>query len=352
MEFAEFEVVKTFEIGEGESVLDVLIRQTGDPVHAFDLDGRVMRWNPACEVAYGWTAREVLGKALPFVPDGRRLGVLAEIRTIAAEGGVTERDGVIQRADGTKVRVRMTAIPLVDAEGDANGVLVISREPLEDERADGRRDEFMRLVDEGLREPMAAIVAAAEILDRPEVAADRARRERIVALIARRARIAAATIEDMALVAAIAGRRLVLDREPIDPAVLLTRAIATLGEEARRVIVDFEPASRPVLVDAERLVRATALVLLHAVRRAPPTAVLRASLVDAVDAVVISIARGTAGSHSEARGRSAPLDGSALSGDPVAVRLVRGIVEAHGGTVAFEADDSSEVILFSLPRRD
>src|ERR671933_450836 len=47
-------------------------------------DARVRMWNPAAERMFGWTEEEVLGRALPFVPEGKEGELRANLDSVLA----------------------------------------------------------------------------------------------------------------------------------------------------------------------------------------------------------------------------------------------------------------------------
>ncbi len=82
-----------------------------------DPEGRVLGWNRAAEVTFGWTAAEVLGKNLQTANPDKKEEMQANIRKLKAgesiNGFVTHR----RRKDGTPVPVRLFMYPLRDKQG-------------------------------------------------------------------------------------------------------------------------------------------------------------------------------------------------------------------------------------------
>lgn len=343
-------------IGQAQKVLEALARHSGDCVILSDLDGRILKWNAACEELFGWSAREVLGERLPHVPEEQRLRVLKELRELAASGMVAERDFESLRKDGSRPVIRVTAIPVHDEDGDVAGLLGIGREMLGDDRLERRREEFAAFIGEGLSEPLRAIVSAGELLTRPEIASDVARRTTLAALVARRARDASRLVDDLLLSTRIASGQLILDREPTDLGALVTQAVADVEGDEHRVIVDFAFGSEPVLVDTERVRRALRVLVQRALDGAPDGRFISASVTYATGRVRVDIgedSRHSGAEESDSHGADGPEpgpDGGEMpleAGADFELHLAGAIAEAHGGRVLVK-DGPGQGISFVL----
>src|SRR3972149_1824357 len=56
-------------MADAELTLTALLQAAPLAVITLDRESRVMSWNPEAERIFGWSAREVLGKQYPLVPD-------------------------------------------------------------------------------------------------------------------------------------------------------------------------------------------------------------------------------------------------------------------------------------------
>lgn len=344
-----------FTIGDVAEAFEALIRLTGDCVRMIDLDGRVVRWNPACEDRFGWTAAEVLGEVLPYIPDSQRLRSVAEARAAAAAGRVTEREREELRADGSRLIMRWVVVPLRDEEGLPAGLLSIGRELAADSRLDTRREQIAGLVGDGLTEPLAAILSAGSLLKRPEISSDPHRRLVLAATVAARAAEASAVAGDLQLVAQLAEGSVALDREPTDLGGLMNECVAALPAGRERVQVDFDPLIGPVLADRARLGRAISLLVTAALEQPPAEADVQVSVFEIDGFATV-----------EVRDHGAPVEpgereeiferfysGSEPRGTVRAglgLYLARSIAEAHGGrVVAVTPAEGGNVLAMRLP---
>ncbi len=331
-------------IGNASEVLDALIRHVGDCVHIVDLDGRIVRWNASCETVYGWPAKDVLGQVLPIVSTARRRRVIQDIRLLAGAGHVTERTGVVERPDGSTLRVHMSVIPIHDVDGDPCAVAVISQEVLHDERLERQRDDLIAYVGRRLTGPLNTIANAAALLARSDGTEDPVGRRKLAMAVHARARDAQRFVEDLLTTTLASEGRLTLDREPVDLGELVSAVVAESGDVAGRVIIEFDPLVEPVLADRERLRRVFRELVSGVMRICGERADIRISIVGRDDSIEVSLK--TCGVPVATIEEVLGDDGADAR---VTARLVAGIVQAHGGemTVASDADESRCVV--SLP---
>lgn len=331
-----------FSIGDAEDALEALARYSGDCIKLIDLDGRIVRWNAACEELYGWSAAEVTGRSLPHIPPELRLRVLSDVRRVGASGQIAEREGEAMRADGSRIVMRMNLIPVVDDDGHAAGVISTSRELAGDGRMDRRRDEFLAYVSRRLRDPLAAVLGAAQLLARPEILSDSERRDSTIESIVRQAQDASMLLEDMLVISQVNEGRLVLQPEPLDLGSLVSQAVAE-ADPASRGFVEFDPSMRRVQVDRRRMKQAMSALLENAAHRATGPEAVGVSVFQSGDDAVIEVADdGMAPTPRERDTLYAEFgatDGVSPSSfvEPLGIHLARSVAEAHGGGLNLSA---------------
>ena len=88
-----------------------------------DVDGRVTMWSPAAEETFGWSAVEVLGGPLPFLPDGES-ETLGDLRARVLTGEVViDQEAEPRRKDGTLLTVSLSLAPVRDGNGFVSGIV-------------------------------------------------------------------------------------------------------------------------------------------------------------------------------------------------------------------------------------
>jgi PAS domain S-box-containing protein len=342
-------------IGNAVDVLDALVYLSNECVFAVDLDGRVIRWNRACEATFGYSATEVMGAVLPHIEASERVRTIARHRTAAAEGVIAEREGYVVRVDETHVAVREVLLPFKDEEGLAAGVFVMVYPLATDARLGAARDQLTALLGQHLREPLSAVVSAAQLLARPEVGDNRERRYALARTIVSKAKTAARLATDIGLAADLTAGTASLNTETIDLGIVAHEAAATVEDLADRFVVEFGPSTQPIVADRSRVRRAVGIMLEAALAASPAHGQIALSITQDESAAVIEvsdqgppIARGDIAAvfdrfygGREPRGRV--VGGLGLS-------LVRGIAQAHGGTaVARVRSDGTTILSMTLP---
>jgi PAS domain S-box-containing protein len=110
---------------EPEALLRALVHSSPLPIIVYGTDYNITLWNAAAERVFGWTAAEVLGKPIPFIPEDKREEHYAmRARDLKGEG-FTERELRRRRKDGSTIYVRVSTEALRDATGAINGVMCI-----------------------------------------------------------------------------------------------------------------------------------------------------------------------------------------------------------------------------------
>jgi PAS domain S-box-containing protein len=113
------------------AVLDAVSRA----VVATDTEGTILYWNRAAELLYGWTAEEVVGRAIldvlvPLEAGGEAEGAFEEVRL----GGHWNGDFLTRHKDGSVLRVHVIDCPVLDDEGRVVAVVGESEDIAEDRR--------------------------------------------------------------------------------------------------------------------------------------------------------------------------------------------------------------------------
>jgi len=343
----------SYSIGNAEEALDALTRHMDQPVALIDLDGCVLRWNAASEAALGWQAGEVLGRKLPHVPHDLQRRFLTELRAIADAGRVVEREVEAVRADGMRVALRLVFIPVKDGDGHVFGALTIGNQIASDGRLGVQRDDLTSLVAQRLRDPITAILGAAQLLLRPEIADDPERRARTAATIVGGAQVATAIVESLSIAAA-AESTPELEMAPVDLATLVHEIVAGLPEDDH-VIVDFDPSLGAVRADRRRLQLVLGHLIATALRHSPPGLSVEVSVYARGNEAVIAVC--DHGPSVEPRERERIFDRyyrgedlRAAADGGVGLFVVQSVARAHGGSVSVVNSPSGGTeFVFTLP---
>jgi len=333
------------------TVLEAFIDASHDVVIVTDLDGRVLRWNRAAEEVCGLTAGEAAGTVLPHFPEELRLRALRDLRDIAANGQVVQRQVHICRSDGGRVAVEMTEIPITDVEGHPSAVLSVGHPVTQPRVSETVGNELATRFAEAVMAPVTAIVGYSQLLGRPQVYEDPVRRKRIIRALHERSFDLDELLGDMEMIADLRSSPLALKLEEVDVAALATDVAGRVKHVDRgHVVVHPGTNASIVRVDRRKLERSLARLLV-AVLRYADEGEIRLSVDAKDDWVVISMtAQSTGAEEASVRSRAGAAkrgrdDGVAELQSCPALQFAREVLSAHGGEIEVLAEDESRVVL-------
>ncbi|MHB1559538.1 MAG: sensor histidine kinase [Isosphaeraceae bacterium] len=254
-------------IESGRRWLSAVISSIGDAVIATDDRGLVLFMNPVAEALCGWLASEAAGRPLAevfrIVNEHTRSPVENPVDRVLAEGvvvGLANHTILIAR-DGFERPIDDSGAPIRGVDGRITGVVLVFRDVTERREAEvriaeeGRRkDEFLAMLAHELRNPLAAIANAVQLLLHPGVGdSDAWCRE----VIDRQVRQLTRLVDDLLDVSRISRGKIRLRPQRVDlaaivrSAALVVRPLVDLrGHELRLAI---EPDSIDIDADPVRL---------------------------------------------------------------------------------------------------
>ncbi len=110
---------------EAYQTLACIVERSPNAIISVDRESRVRLWNPAAERIFGWKASEVYGELLPVFGQPYSEAVQAMRDTIYRGEGVLRADIPAWKKNGEELMVLVSGGPLVDADGNIGGVIVI-----------------------------------------------------------------------------------------------------------------------------------------------------------------------------------------------------------------------------------
>ena len=169
---------------ESEAKFRTLVQQVKDyAIYRVDATGRATTWNEGVRSVFGFEEAEFVGHdvaALIFTPEDVHAGVARRELDLAAERGNVSAERWMIKKDGTRFWAAGVTESLRDESGNFIGFTKVKRDRteakrLEDElrqfaaelsEADRRKNEFLAMLAHELRNPLAPIRNALEILHR------------------------------------------------------------------------------------------------------------------------------------------------------------------------------------------
>ncbi|MGY3438054.1 MULTISPECIES: sensor histidine kinase [unclassified Marinovum] len=134
----EIEDIERASLDEG--VLSALVATTRDAILTYDLDGKILTWNPAARSLYKYTDKEVIGRSLEILyPEGWPKRV-SDYRDEIIAGTLKSFEATRVGKDGTERMVWVTCAPIRAASGEIIAISNIHRDVTELRRAEEARD--------------------------------------------------------------------------------------------------------------------------------------------------------------------------------------------------------------------
>ena len=338
-----------------EAHLVSLFQQTAAGIAETDLSGRFVTVNDRyCEIL-GRTRDDVLGRRIQDFthPDDLPRNVTL-FGNMVRHGEPFQIEKRYLRPDGSPVWVSVT-VNLIRVPGDLLAdtalavVLDIAERKQAEERlkeADRRKDEFLAMLAHELRNPLAPISAAAELLQVGQV--DASLVAKTSAVIARQVNHLTDLVDDLLDVSRVTRGLATLDKVEVD----LKRKVADAVEQVRPLIearkhrleVHLPPEPAFALADRKRIVQILVNLLNNAAKYTPEGGNIVLAMEVQESVVQLSVSDNGIGMTPELVARAFELFAQAerssdrsQGGLGIGLALVKSLVDLHGGSVRAES---------------
>lgn len=330
-----------------ESSIDAIVSKT--------LEGVVTTWNVGAERLYGYTTDEMVGTSIARLTPPDQVDELPGIlRRLAAGERIEHYETRRIRTDGRIIDVSVTISPVKDAEGNVVGAASIMRDISERKRleqelrrhleqlaeADRRKDEFLAMLAHELRNPLAPIRNALQIMrlagrDGAEFQAASETMERQVAQMVR-------LVDDLLDVSRVSRGRIELRKSRVELAAVVHNAVDAAQPFCNGQQIAVAVPAEPIYVhgDPVRLTQALGNLLNNACKFTEPDGQIGVSLERQNGYGIVRVRDNGLGIAADQLERIFELftqvDTSlerSQSGLGIGLTLVRSLVEMHAGTV-------------------
>jgi PAS domain S-box-containing protein len=293
--------------------------------------------------------REVVPADLPL----QRAARGQEVRNVEEE---------VRFDDGQVIQIYGSAVPLRDPSGAPRGAIGafvdVTRLKQAEARlreADRRKDEFLALLSHELRNPLAPILTAAQIMQmRGDVATPHERE-----VIIRQAEHLVRLVDDLLDVSRVARGKVTLTKKPIELSVVVLKAVEATAPafEERRHRLNLSVASPGLPVDADevRLTQVVSNLLTNAARYTAHGGRIDVRAGREGDEVVLTVRDNGSGiepnllPHVFSMFVQAPRGSDRLEGGlGLGLSLVRTLTALHGGTVTAASDGPGQGSEFTV----
>lgn len=241
--------------------LAAITQSSHDAVLACDFEGYIIEWLGGAELLYGYSANEIIGTNIfRLVPEEHH----AELRAIYDRCRQNEVVEPVEtqrcRSDGTVVDVSVRHSLLRSPTGEVIGVASTERDVTrqkETERqlvaAAHQKDEFLAMLGHELRNPLAAIRNAAELIRLR--GGDDATLQRLRAILERQTAHMAKLLDGLLDVSRIIRGKIRLETSEVDFVDVCEQVVADIRDriQARPLEIEVELAEGPLIVEADRV---------------------------------------------------------------------------------------------------
>jgi PAS domain S-box-containing protein len=319
-------------------------------IYMLDPDGVISSWNAGAQRIKGYAREEVIGRHVSqfYTEEDRRAGRPGDELAVARREGRAEDEGWRVRKDGGRFWARVVVTALHDGDGRLRGFAKVTqdltqRRHVQDlEKAARNVNEFIAMLAHELRNPLAPIRAAVQVMAR--LPPGDPGHDAMLHTIDRQGAQLARIVDDLLDITRVTRGAFVLERAPLDVAEPVRRAVETaLPEiEARNQQLEVDVAEGGLRVegDLHRLTQLLANLLNNSTRYTPPGGRIFVSAHAAEGSVVVRVRDTGRGIAPALIGRifdmfvqgRAPLErvGGGLG---IGLALARRIAELHHGSL-------------------
>jgi PAS domain S-box-containing protein len=369
-----------------QSFLQAIIASAEDAVISKDLDGIITTWNAAAERIFGYTAQEVVGKAVnilipPDHPDEESQILDRVRRGERIQHYETQR----LRKDGRIIDLSLTVSPIRDSLGRIIGASKIARDISDRKVAEARerevltqahearwqaeqarqqaeaanraKDEFLATISHELRTPITAVLGWSRMLLTGQLSAER--QQKALETIDRNARSQAQLIEDLLDISRIVSGKLRIDLRTVDLAAIIAAAVEAVrpAAEAKRIRIESIISSGVGLIlgDSERLQQVVWNLLSNAIKFTPRDGFVAVELRRVESQVELYVSDNGIGISPDflphVFDRFSQADSSITrtrGGLGMGLAIVKSLVELHGGVVSAFSKGEGQGTTFCL----
>jgi PAS domain S-box-containing protein len=336
-------------------LLASIVESSQDAIYGKSLDGTIASWNAAAERLYGYAAHEVIGQPSTILTPSDRLGEQSAI--LAQFHDTSEHfETVRRRKDGALIHISTTISPVRNEAGVVVGSSTIARDITPQKRAqeelqkaqeqlreaDRRKDEFIAILAHELRNPLAPLRNALGILKVADASSPKAIDARNTA--ERQVHHLARLVDDLLDVSRITHDRIELQKKRLELKGLVQHAVETaqgvIDSNAHKLTVSLPDETVWLDVDDVRIVQVLANLLNNAAQYTTPGGTIELSAAKVGAAIEIRVSDTGLGIAPDALPRVfdlftqvSPKEARTAHSLGIGLRLVKGLVEMHGGRV-------------------
>ena len=330
--------------------LAAIVRSSDDAIISKDLNGVITSWNDGAQKMFGYTAQEAIGQPVTMLIPRDRIDEEPSILERLRRGERIDHYETVRRGkNGNLLNISLTVSPVTDAQGQIIGASKVARDITQRKRAerelqeaDRRKSEFLAMLSHELRNPLAPMRNAVEILRQLDV--KEPQMKWVTELMHRQLGHMSRLIDDLLDVSRISRGKLELHREIVDVAAAVSQSVEAVRPmfECMEHQLTMTQQPQPIYLNADpiRLAQVVGNLLNNACKFTDRGGHIRLSIQTEDGQAVIRVQDTGIGIAAEQLPRIFEMFTQAdtslersRDGLGIGLMLVKNLVEMHGGTV-------------------
>lgn len=345
--------------------LSEIVEHSDDAIFRQDVDGTIRTWNRGAERLFGRAAAKILGGHVEIL--GLRctdIDVEQMLKLVECGQSLEHVDALYAQKDGTVSDVALSLSPIRDTLGNVIGASTIARDVTKHKQAEGkvreavrRRDEFLAMLSHELRNPLAAVLNATNLLS--EAGGDRDATSEATDVIDHNVRHVARILDDLLDVSRITNDKINLHREVVDLSALMIDVTECVQHriDAKRQELYVIPSDTPLFVEGDvgRLQQMQVNLLVNSSKYTPDGGRIEYRVEQNGEDAQITISDNGVGIESdllesifEPFVQAEQTIDRAQGGMGLGLTLVSKVAEAHQGVVAVQSDGPGRGSVFTV----
>jgi len=337
------------QLRESEERFRRIVETALEGIWVLDPRGRTTFANARMAEMLGISVADMLGRSVfDFMDPEDRSPTAARLEQ-RSHGIADVYDSRFRRADGQEVWAIVSASPFTDDRGIVVGILgmltdITDRKRAEEElrNADRRKEEFLAVLSHELRNPLAPIQTAVDLLE--QAGTSKAGSERELAVIKRQVQNLKRLVDDLLDVSRISRGKIELRKELVELAAVVAQAVEAvrplLDERRQELQVSIPEESIFVEADSTRLEQILSNLLLNAAKYTPEGGRIWLDVEQLPSDLIIRVRDTGIGIEPDLLPKVFDLFlqgerrvGLSHEGGGIGLSLAKNLVELHGGTI-------------------
>lgn len=345
--------------------LSEIVEHSDDAIFRQDMEGKIRTWNRGAERLFSIKAPKILGGHVGMLGLECRDVEFDQILSIVASGESMDHiEARFRSSSDTVADIAISVSPIRDANDYVIGASTIARDVTRQKQAEAevrdavkRRDDFLAMLSHELRNPLAAVLNATNLMD--EIGVPTPPLEEAKEVIEHNVRHVARILDDLLDVSRITNDKINLHKEVVDLSSLMidvAECVQHRMEEKHQELHVRQP-SQPLYVEGDvgRLQQMQVNLLVNASKYTGENGRIEFSVFPDGDDAIITVEDDGVGIPESLRKRifepfvqsEQTLDRS-QGGMGLGLTLVSKVALAHGGSVGVESEGSQQGSKFSV----